>query len=226
MSVAAHLKIRVEDYDERVRTFIPGYENLLNAAAAACGTALRGIRRPTILDLGTGTGALAAGCLEAMPSATIAGVDTDPEMLRIATRRFSRRRRPVTLVCGDLTHTPIPPVDAVVATLALHHIPTPVRKRAFYKRCFAALHPGGVVVSGDCHPSSVAALAARQMQGWISHLRQSYSAGETRRFFTAWAEEDTYMTLEEELAILQSAGFAVDVAWRRSGFAVVLGVKP
>jgi tRNA (cmo5U34)-methyltransferase len=226
MSVAAHLKIRVEEYDQRVRTFIPGYEHLLNAAAAACGTALRGTRRPTIVDLGTGTGALAARCLEAIPLAALAGVDTDPEMLRLATRRFSRRRDGVTLVCGDLTRTPIPPVDAVVAALSLHHIPTPARKRAFYKRCFAALQPGGVVVSGDCHPSSVAALAAQQMQGWVSHLRQSYSAAETRGFFKAWADEDTYMTLEEELAILQSAGFAVDVSWRRSGFAVVVGVKP
>jgi hypothetical protein len=33
------------------------------------------------------------------------------------------------------------------------------------------------------------------------------------------------MTLEEELAIMQGAGFAVDVAWRRLGFAVVVGVK-
>jgi tRNA (cmo5U34)-methyltransferase len=226
MSVATHLKIRVEDFDERVRTIIPGYEDLLSAAAAACGVALHHVRRPTIVDLGVGTGALAARCLEALPSATIVGVDADPEILRLAEKRFARRRQRVVLVCGDLTRTPIPPTDAVVSTLALHHIPTPARKRAFYRRCFTALGAGGVVVSGDCHPSSVEALAARQAQGWIAHLRQSYSPAETRRLFKAWAGEDTYTTLEEELAIIQGAGFAVDVSWRRSGFAVVLGVKP
>ncbi len=117
MSVATHLKIRLEDYDQRVRTFIPGYEDMLNATAATCGTALRHVRRPTIVDLGTGTGALAARCLEALPSATIVGVDADPEILRVAKKRFSRRRKPVVLICGDLLRTPLPPVDAVVATL-------------------------------------------------------------------------------------------------------------
>jgi tRNA (cmo5U34)-methyltransferase len=226
MSVAAHLKIRLEDYDERVRTFIPGYDHLINAAAAACGTALQRVRRPTIVDLGTGTGALAARCLEALPSAAIVGVDADPEILKVAAKRFARRRAEVAFVCGDLTRTPLPPANAVVASLALHHIPTPARKRAFYKRCFAALQAGGVVVSADCHPSSVDALAAKQAQGWVAHLRQTYSAAETRRFLTAWAAEDTYTTLEEELAVIQGAGFAVDVAWRRSGFAVVIGAKP
>jgi tRNA (cmo5U34)-methyltransferase len=225
MSVASHLNIRIEDYDQRVRTFIPGYEHMLNAAAAACGVALAGTKRPVIVDLGVGTGALSDRCLQAVPGATIVGVDNDPDILAAAMRRFARRRSPVTLVRGDLARVAIPPADAVVATLALHHIHTPARKRTIYKRCFAALRPGGVVISGDCHPSSLQTVAARQMDGWISHLRQSYTAAETRRFFEAWASEDTYMTLEEELAIMQGAGFAVDVTWRRSGFAVVVGGK-
>jgi hypothetical protein len=34
------------------------------------------------------------------------------------------------------------------------------------------------------------------------------------------------MTLEAELAILQSAEFSADVTWRRGGFAVIAGAKP
>jgi trans-aconitate methyltransferase len=225
MSVAAHLNIRLEDYDHRVRTFIPGYDHLLNATAVACAASLGHVRRPVIVDLGVGTGALAARCLDAMPAATIVGVDSDPEVLRVAMKRFARRPNPVTLVCGDLAKTPIPPADAVVATLALHHIATPALKRSFYKKCFASLNEGGVVTSGDFHPSGVNALAEFQMQGWVSHLLQSYSAVETRRFLRAWAREDTYMRLEEELGIAQSVGFRVDVTWRRAGFAVIIGVK-
>ncbi len=166
-----------EDYDRRVRTFIPGYDHLLNAAAAACGVALAGVKRPVILDLGTGTGALSARCLDALPSASIVGVDSDPEILQIARKRLGRRPNAVTLVPGDLAKLRIPAVDAVVATLALHHVATPALKRALYKRCFGALPSGGVVISGDFHPSSIDAFARQQAHGWTSHLLQSVLAG-------------------------------------------------
>jgi ubiquinone/menaquinone biosynthesis C-methylase UbiE len=226
MSVAAHLRIRLEDYDRRVRTFIPSYEALLDATAGVCAAAVREKERPTIVDLGVGTGALASRCLAAVPSAIVVGVDSDADILGVAMRRFARLPNPVTLVRGDLAKVALPAADAIVATLALHHIATPARKRAFYRRCYRALGPGGIVASGDFHPSAVAALADQQMRGWIAHLRKSYTAARTRRLLEAWAGEDTYMTLEEELAIVQAAGFAVDVAWRRDGFAVIVGVRP
>ena len=34
MGVATHLGIQLADYDETIRTFIPGYEEMLDAAAA------------------------------------------------------------------------------------------------------------------------------------------------------------------------------------------------
>jgi tRNA (cmo5U34)-methyltransferase len=226
MSVAAHLQIRVEDYDRRIRTFIPAYGDLLDATARVWRAAARGCRTPTLVDLGTGTGALAARCLAEVPSARVVGIDADAAMLRAAMKRLARLRAPATLVCADFLRTALPSTDAVVAALALHHVAEPARKRAFYRKCARALRPGGIVASGDCHPSCVDRLAADQMRAWVAHLRASYSAADTQRLLAAWAGEDTYMTLEEELAIMQGAGFAVDVAWRRGAFAVVVGVKP
>ncbi|HEY5161617.1 MAG TPA: hypothetical protein VII81_01280, partial [Terriglobales bacterium] len=59
MDVAAHLGIDIVEYDERIRTFIPDYEEMLDVAAEAIPASAR-----TIVDLGTGTGALAARCVE------------------------------------------------------------------------------------------------------------------------------------------------------------------
>jgi SAM-dependent methyltransferase len=223
MSVAAHLGIQLEDYDRRVRTFIPGYEDMLAAVAAACATALRGVRRPTVVDLGIGTGALSARCLDAVPSLAIVGIDNDPAMLGVAMRRFSRRKAPVTLIRGDFRRTPLPPAHAAVGTLALHHLRTPRIKGAFYRRLADELGEGGLILTGDCHPSSIARLAAGQMDAWVSHMRRSYSDAETHEFFRAWADEDTYVPLEAEMAMMQKAGFAVDVAWRQGAFAVIVG---
>ena len=40
-----------------------------------------------------------------------------------------------------------------------------------------------------------------------------------------WAKEDVYFRLEDEIELLRSAGFSVDVPWRRDSFAVVVGAK-
>src|SRR5436190_16575057 len=83
MSVSTHLGIAIDDYDRRIRTFIPRYAEMLDAAAEAVGR-----RTGVILDLGIGTGALAARCLARSPRARVVGLDIDPEMLRLAARRL------------------------------------------------------------------------------------------------------------------------------------------
>ncbi len=44
-------------------------------------------------------------------------------------------------------------------------------------------------------------------------------------YFRAWASEDRYFPLSQELAMLGRAGFEVEVAWRRAPFAVLVGRK-
>ncbi len=54
MGVATHLGIRLAEYDQRIRTFIPHYEEMLDGAAATVAT-LAG-PDPRVVDLGTGSG--------------------------------------------------------------------------------------------------------------------------------------------------------------------------
>ena len=89
MGVASHLGIKLADYDRTIRTLIPHYEDLLDAAAQAVDTL--GPRRPTVVDLGTGTGALASRILRVRPRARVFGIDEDPGMLAMAHKRMSRR---------------------------------------------------------------------------------------------------------------------------------------
>lgn len=98
-------------------------------------------------------------------------------------------------------------------------------KRRLYGRCYAALRPGGVLASGDAFLCGAASLQRIEMDTWRSHLRQWYSARETRAFFAAWAREDRYLPLALEVELLESAGFRVDVPWRRAPFGVVVGLK-
>jgi ubiquinone/menaquinone biosynthesis C-methylase UbiE len=225
MSVAQHLKIKLSEYDRRIRTFIPNYEELL--AEVATTTALVGKKQPAVVDLGIGTGALSAHCLGISPQARIVGIDSDPEILALARRRLTQKRaQKPTLIQGSFLENSLPRCDAIVATLALHHIAEAKTKQRFYAKCFAALRRGGIFASGDCFMVENPKLSRHYMKIWETHLRQFYSWRQTQGFFAAWAEEDTYFPLSQELAMLKTVGFEAEVTWRRAPFAVVMGRKP
>jgi SAM-dependent methyltransferase len=221
MGAAAHLGIRLRDYDARIRTFIPYYDEMLDAAAASL-TALER-RAPLVLDLGIGSWALAARCVAAAAGARIVGLDNDEGMLALAVKRLGRR---LTVLPGDFLSTPLPRCDAVTASFALHHIPTRRRKAALYARCFAALRPGGVLVNADCCVASNPRLKARDRAAWRTHLRRRYGGARAEGCLRAWRKEDVYFRLEDEIDLLRFAGFTVDVPWRRDSFAVIVGAKP
>ena len=215
MGVAAHLGIDLSEYDARIRTFIPDYEALLDAAAAAIPPDAR-----TIVDLGTGTGALAARCLARAAAARIVGIDADADILEAAGTRLGSR---ATFMLGPFRSVEVPRCDAIVASLSLHHIRTRPAKIALYRRLRAALRPGGIFVSADSYPASTRRLARDQRDAWHTHLRQSYSPAEANALFAAWAKEDVYVPLGVEIELLQQSGFDTDVVWRKGAFAVIAG---
>jgi ubiquinone/menaquinone biosynthesis C-methylase UbiE len=215
VGVATHLGIDLADYDQRIRTFIPNYEEMLDVAAAAVPASAR-----TIVDLGTGTGALAARCLGRARRARILGVDADAEILRLAGRRLGGR---ASFLSGSFLRAPLPPSDAVVASFALHHVRTRPAKARLYRRVRKSLGSRGIFLTVDCHPSGNRALAQQQRHAWRSHLLGSYSRPQATAFLNAWSREDVYVPLAEEIALLQRAGFSVDVLWRKGSFAVLRG---
>jgi tRNA (cmo5U34)-methyltransferase len=216
MSVAAHLGIRLQDYDKRIRTFIPHYEEMLDAAAQ-----LLDPRANRIVDLGVGTGALSARCLVRAPSAHVTGIDADVDILKLAERRLGKA---ATLVAGNFARAALPSADAVVASIALHHVRTRTAKLRLLRRVRAALRPGGVFVSADCHPSSVRSRWESQRRAWLAHLDRSYSARKSAALLETWSDEDVYVPLDAEVALLERAGFTtIDVVWRRDAFAVIAG---
>ena len=215
MSVASHLGIQLSEYDRRIRTFIPDYEEMLDAAADVIQHDAR-----TIVELGIGTGALAARCLKRAPAAAVVGFDADPGILALAARRL---RHTGTLHTANFVRAALPRTDAVVASFALHHVRTRQARMQLYRRIRTALRPGGRLISADCHPAADRARWAAQRQAWKSHLRDTYGAAKAEAFLRAWSHEDVYVPLDAELLLLRRAGFSVDVAWRHEAFAVVVG---
>jgi SAM-dependent methyltransferase len=217
--VSRHLRIPLAEYDARIRTFVPFYEEMLTELAGL----VDGVAgsEPSILDLGIGTGSLAGACRFVRPRARLFGIDADPQILEMARARLEPEGQ-VDLRAGSFLDLSFPRVDLIVASLSLHHVANPGDKQRLYARCRRALGDRGSLILADCLPPSREDLLRRGMEGWKRHLEQSYAPDEAEAYLKAWAEEDRYFPLVEEMRWLRGAGFRPEVIWRRCLFAVLL----
>jgi tRNA (cmo5U34)-methyltransferase len=221
-SVRRHLRVEVDAYDEAIRSFVPGYEAMLDTAAAE----IARVDPERVLDLGGGTGALAEAILLAAPRAVVELIDVDGEMLAVARERlvpFGSRARFREASFDD----PLPEADAVAASLALHHVPTMDEKRRLFVRIRDCLRAGGVFVNADVTMPAGPDAREAVWRGWAAHL-VSCGIPEERayRHFAEWQEEDTYFPAEVEAAAMTAAGFDVSAVWSDGPMVVAVGTRP
>jgi tRNA (cmo5U34)-methyltransferase len=223
-SVKRHLDIDADAYDVEIRRLIPYYDDMLATAVEL----LAALAPPTahVLDLGGGTGALSAAVLDGLPEATVTVLDVDADMLGEARHRLARFGERVAFTEGSFLE-PLPDADAVVASLALHHVHELGRKTELYRSINAALAPGGAFLNLDAAASEDSRLNALGFDRWAADMRaHGISDAEARAHFASWADEDRYFPLDAELAALREAGFAeVECFWRRGLSAICCGLR-
>jgi ubiquinone/menaquinone biosynthesis C-methylase UbiE len=220
-SVRRHLRLDIEAYDATIRGFIPGYEEMI---ATAADTVAAG-RPRHVLDLGAGTGALAAAVLARTGGTLVELVDVDEEMLDQARVRLSAFGGRTRFTRGSF-HDPLPPSDAVMASLALHHVPTLGAKAELFARIRRSLPEGGVFVNADVTMPRTDPERAAAYDGWASHLvANGCTRSEAFDHFQAWSDEDTYFPLDEELTALVDAGFTAACVWQEGVSTVLVGTR-
>lgn len=218
-SVKRHLDVDADAYDLQIRRFIPHYDDMLATAVELLGA----LAPPTahVLDLGGGTGALSAAVLDGLPQAHVTVLDVDVEMLAEARNRLARFGDRVAIREGSFLDA-LPAADAVVASLALHHVHDLGQKTELYRAIHSALAPGGAFLNLDAAIGEGERLNPLVFQRWAAEMqRHGITEAEARGHFAAWAGEDRYFPLEAELAALWQAGFAeVECFWRRGASAI------
>ena len=216
-SVRKHLRIKIDEYDEQIRRFIPAYETMLAVAS---------VEPNLVIDLGAGTGGLSELLLGRSRIGTVELVDVDPEMIGKARRRLERFGDRVRFTLRSYDE-PFPSCDAFAAALSLHHIPTIEAKALLYVRAFAALRPGGVFVNADTNMPTDRTERDRLFRYWADHMMAG-GIPEDRawKYFDEWAEEDTYLPLEAELEGLARVGFEAECVWHAGPESVVVARKP
>lgn len=197
----AHFESWAADYDDDVGEIaarggypFAGYGAVIDAVAdaaiGAAGPAATG--RPRVLDLGTGTGEVAARLLAR--GADVVGADFSAAMLARAADRLAGG----TLVECDLRAAwPSAldgPFDAVTSAYVLHEFDDEVKLEIVARAIARA--PGGVVAIGDVAFDDAAARAAA-----------------ARAYANAWDASEHYWAADEAIVGLRSRG--LEARWTR-----------
>jgi ubiquinone/menaquinone biosynthesis C-methylase UbiE len=97
-----------------------------------------------VLDLGCGTGTLAIMVKQMVPTADVAGLDADPQMLNVAKSKATRENVPIQFDQGMTFKLPYPDasIDRVLSSLMIHHLKTP-DKEVTAREVYRVLKPGG-----------------------------------------------------------------------------------
>lgn len=158
----------------------------------------------TLVDLGCGTGLLAAAA--ASEARRVVGVDSSPAMLEVARGRGDTVEW---VEAGFLTYEHVgDPPQLVHSRHALHHLPD-FWKGVALARIRDLLAPGGVLVLRDLVYEFTPAEAGERIEEWLANAAQSAAEGWTRRELEehVGAEYSTFAWLLELL--LDRAGFTI-----------------
>jgi tRNA (cmo5U34)-methyltransferase len=210
-------------YDRTASRTMPGYDELHQTLL--WGIPFSPTRTFRVLELGIGTGTLSMRLLARYPHAELTGVDLSRRMIALCRTKTRRYKDRVNLVQGDLSEFPTDaPYDAVVSSLAIHHL-ADAAKWALFRKVRRALAPGGYFGDADDHLPEDPVFDSRFGQV-AQELMGSTQPAALQRVWHEHERFDHPCTLSDELAHLGSGGFAhVDVPWRFFGQAVVWAYK-
>ena len=202
---------RVDSYEDHMRPWRAYYRWLGELIPA---------QAETLLDLGCGTGLELDEIFSLHPDIRVTGIDLAPGML--ARLREKHPERKLTLTVGDYLTVPLAPCafDVAVAFETLHHFP-PETKLGLFRRIFAALRPGGMLLEGDYIAES------DEME---TYLFQELARRRARQHVPegTFVHFDTPLTLAHELSLLSQAGFTAEVLGYRGedNTPMIRAIKP
>ncbi|MEE9247576.1 MAG: methyltransferase domain-containing protein [Dehalococcoidia bacterium] len=208
--------IKARDYGER-------YNVILSLMAVS------GAEEGPFLELGVGTGTLAARVLERFPSARLDGYDVSKGMLEEARQKLARYGERARLFQKDITtDLPLDRYQVIYTSSTIHHLPNRERPRLFH-RLYPLLRPGGCLIVSDRFEPDTEELA-----GVYEELqRRDFQAqGLDLKEYEAEKKHGDHLGASltrypRYLSLMRKAGFVnVDCVYKYLGAAVIYGQRP
>jgi tRNA (cmo5U34)-methyltransferase len=219
-AIAQAFNAAAATYDSERRLLIPCFDRFYGTGVEALIPVLE--NGGTVLDLGAGTGLFSGLIARRFPRAAFVLMDVAENLLAEAQTRLAGAS--IDIRTADYVSAPFGgPYAAIVSGLSIHHL-ADADKAAVYRKCYAALVPGGVFVNADQVLGPTAALEAGYRAQWLEGAQNAGASGETIARAQDRMRFDRMAPLADQLRWLAEAGFAdVDCPFKDYSFTVMTG---
>ncbi|MEQ9330485.1 class I SAM-dependent methyltransferase, partial [Thalassobaculum sp.] len=166
-------------YDTQVEILFGGLADAMRRQAlppVADWLAASGRKDATLLDLGTGTGAMLAQVAAAFPALALHGLDLSTAYLERARTRLAGRGAAWHAANAEAIPLPAASVDLVTAVYLLHELPAAART-AVLAEAARVLRPGGRLVVVDSIQLGDLPALDPLLRGFPEHFHEPYYAG-------------------------------------------------
>ncbi|MFN8458835.1 MAG: class I SAM-dependent methyltransferase, partial [Anaerolineae bacterium] len=197
---------------------------LITSAAAAVSP-----QATSVLDIGCGAGNYTLKLLQLLPNLDVTLVDLSQPMLERAVERIRPATRgTITTHQADIRELELGEAqfDVMMAAAVFHHLREEAEWTAVFRKCFAALKPGGSLWISDLIQHSTSAVQRLMWGRYGDYLTGFKGESYREQVFGYIAEEDTPRPLMFQLDLLRQAGFGeVEILHKNSCFAAFGGIK-
>ncbi len=193
--MSAFFDARVDEYDEHMLSEVEGCREAYKAMAG-----LIPPKCARLLDLGCGTGLELDEIFVLFPDMCVTGIDLSAAMLEKLKQKYLDKN--IDLICGNYFDEDLGEAeyDCAVSFQTMHHF-THEKKIALYRKIFTALKNGGLYIECDYMVESAAEEEFYYLEN--SRLRRELGIDESALY-----HYDTPCTVENQLSMLKTAGFA------------------
>lgn len=224
-AVKAHFEGEAKKFDRIILKLIPYYPRMLEALLLSL--PFPAGKKINVIDLGSGTGAVAALVRNKYPRSRIICLDLAKNMVETSRIRL-KKYQGIKFIRGDLSRFPVTEkYDAVLSSLAIHHLANDGEKRKLYRRIYNALKKGGVFYNADVVLGRTAHLQSVFMKQWTAFMARSVPLPEIKKkWLMKYRTEDRPAALMDQLEWLEKTGFKkTEVIWKYYNFAVYGGMR-
>src|SRR4030042_6306771 len=218
--VKEHFQNEARNFDEIIQKIVPFYSQMIDALIIVLPFHIS--KDIHVLDLGSGTGTVCQKVKERYVNAHVTCLDFAENMIIVAKQRL-KVYPDVKYIIGDFYNFEFSQkYDAIISSLALHHLRTDDDKKTFYKNIFDHLTDNGVFYNADIILGSNKYLQDIYMSKWKEFMQNNISEEEINSLWILkYDTEDKPAELIHQLAWLNKIGFQdIDVVWKYFNFAV------
>ncbi len=163
-----------------------------------------------VLDVGCGAGNYTLKLLNQIPGLNCTLVDLSQPMLDRARQRVSdSSANEIATIQGDIREAELPEntYDVVMAAAVLHHLRDDADWTKVFRKIYAAMRPGGILLVSDLVKSDLSAVDKVQWERYGEYLTHFRDESYRQAVFDYIEKEDTPRSVLYQIDVCRAVGF-------------------